>query len=117
MGVGVDVGKGVTVGISTCVINVSVTTDSGVGDSGIQPMGVGVGYCPHNDAFPTQDVNRVDTATSKKKIRFTMIPTGGIIPLLINRRLERSHLSEPLSTPSTRRFLRKSLGNLYALRG
>ena len=63
----VDVGKGVIVGYTTSGRTTSGSTGAGVGVdvSGIQPMGVGVWYCPHNDVFPTQDVNNIDTETSK----------------------------------------------------
>ena len=64
-GVAVAVGKGVTVGNTTSGTTVSVSTGDGIGVSGIQPTGVGVWYCPHNDAFPTQEVKNIDAVTSK----------------------------------------------------
>lgn len=64
-GVAVAVGKGVTVGNTISGTTVSVSTGDGVGVSGIHPTGVGVWYCPHNDALPTQDVKNSDAVTSK----------------------------------------------------
>jgi hypothetical protein len=75
--VAVTVGSGVFVG----AISVTDAPNAvGVGEGtiaveeGIPPGGVGVRYCPHRDASPTQDARRKETAINRAKIRFTIRP-------------------------------------------
>jgi hypothetical protein len=74
VGVGVD-GKGRGVGVPISA-GVSVTKTSGCTDavSGIPPRGVGVWYCPHNDALPMQEDIKKDARVEKMMIRFTKSP-------------------------------------------
>jgi len=59
---------------------VSVRAIVGMGDEvgGTPPNGVGVVYCPHKDAFPTQETRRQAKIIIGKRTRFTV----GIIPAL-----------------------------------
>jgi len=52
---------------------VSVTMIAGTGEElgAAPPGGVGVMYCPHNDAFPIQDVSIVDVMMRRMTARFT----------------------------------------------
>ena len=43
-------------------------------EEGMPPGGVGVKYCPHKDALPTQDAVSKEMATNKAGIRFTIRP-------------------------------------------
>ena len=77
-------GNGGGVGVFS-IAGVSAINTSGCGDakSGIPPSGVGVWYCPHNDALPMQDDIRKDAITEKMTIRFTNESVGEIIPVMI----------------------------------
>ena len=75
------VGIGVKVVVSSTTngpikVGVSEGTTAGagveVGES--PPGGVGVAYCPHRDALPTQDVVIKETAINKTKSRLTFRP-------------------------------------------
>jgi hypothetical protein len=54
-------GSGVTVAI----------TGEGVRVGRIPPGAVGVAYCPHREAFPTQDASKKEAAIKKLISRFT----------------------------------------------
>jgi hypothetical protein len=47
---------------------------SGIGEEvgGKPPSGVGVVYCPHKDAFPTQEASMEDEITKRIIARFTI---------------------------------------------
>lgn len=62
------VGVGVTEGART----VTEVADGKV--TGAPPSGVGVGYCPHRDALPTQDAVIKETAINKAESRLTLNP-------------------------------------------
>ena len=66
--------------IGSTGIGVSVKAVVGIGDGveGTPPSGVGVVYCPHKDAFPTQEASRHAEIIIGKRTRFTV----GIIPVL-----------------------------------
>jgi hypothetical protein len=81
----VGVGIGVTVfvtALSTNGLNVSVAI-AGAIEAGIPPSGVGVAYCPHNEAFPPQAARKKEAAIKKLISRFTrkLIPLVKIIPV------------------------------------
>jgi hypothetical protein len=52
------------------VVCVGITA-TGVEVGGMPPGGVGVKYCPHNEAFPEQDASKNDAAIIKLMSRFT----------------------------------------------
>ena len=61
-------------------VSVSVVVGNGEDVGGTPPNGVGVVYCPHRDAFPTQETSRQAEIIRGKMTRFTV----GIIPVLYN---------------------------------
>jgi hypothetical protein len=73
--VAVGVGIGVTVFVAALAIKglkVSVTIAGTVEEAvGMPPSGVGVAYCPHNEAFPPQAASKKEAAIKKLISRFT----------------------------------------------
>jgi hypothetical protein len=68
-------GRGVTStaamkGLSAVGVTDGITTGE---DTGV-PNGVGVRYCPHRDALPTQDAVSKETVINKAEMRFTIRP-------------------------------------------
>jgi hypothetical protein len=55
------------------VVGVVVATTAGAGETvgEFPPDAVGVAYCPHKEAFPTQDASKKETAIKKLISRFT----------------------------------------------
>jgi len=75
--VAVSVGAGVWVGaisVANRLMAVGVCVGITAVEEGSPPGGVGVRYCPHKDASPTQDAIRKETAITRTKIRFTVRP-------------------------------------------
>jgi hypothetical protein len=77
----VTVGRGVNVVVSSTTNGTGrvggtdgTTAGAGVEVRGDPPTGVGVAYCPHRDALPTQDALIKETAINKAKSRLTFCP-------------------------------------------
>jgi hypothetical protein len=77
----VTVGKGVNVVVSSKTkgpgwvgVSDGTTTGIGVEVAGAPPSGVGVRYCPHREALPTQDAVIKETAINKAESRLTLRP-------------------------------------------
>ena len=60
--------------LSETDMQIDVILPSGVEVRGEPPMGVGVAYCPHRDALPTQDALIKETAINKAESRLTFCP-------------------------------------------
>jgi hypothetical protein len=82
-GSAVRVGRGVKVVVTSTTkglgwVGVSDGTTAGMGVdvdvTGAPPIGVGVRYCPHRDASPTQDAVIKETAINKAESRLTFRP-------------------------------------------
>jgi hypothetical protein len=86
---GVDVKVGTAVRVGTDVNVIVCSTTNGPGRVGVSnrttagagvevraepPWGVGVVYCPHRDALPTQDAVIKETAINKAESRLTFCP-------------------------------------------
>ena len=70
------VGVGVMVFVTAAVTNGfagSVATGAEAEAGGTPPSGVGVAYCPHNDALPPLDASNKEAAIKKLISRFTKL--------------------------------------------
>ena len=77
----VKVGGGVAVTVSSTTngtgrvgVSDGTTAGAGVDVKTDPPRGVGVAYCPHRDALPTQDAVIKETAINKAESRLTFCP-------------------------------------------
>ncbi len=77
----VEVGTGVNVDVCSATngpgrvgVPDGATTGAGVEVREDLPKGVGVVYCPHSDALPTQDAVIKETAINKTESRLTFRP-------------------------------------------
>lgn len=73
-----NVGAGVTgstvpttKGLMAAGVCVATTAGAGEDVGGFPPIGVGVVYCPHREAFPAQDASKKEAAIKKLISRFT----------------------------------------------
>jgi len=77
MNASLNVGVGITVFVTACVTNGLAGSVAMAGMEGevvgTPPSGVGVAYCPHNEAFPPQDASKKEAAIKALISRFTKL--------------------------------------------